>query len=334
MRKSSAFTLVEMLVVIAIIAILISLLLPAIQSARESARRITCTNRFKQRALGVLNYTNSSGDRLPPIWGESIGKTNTPVGWRYQLAEFYEIPRNLFNNVTRSVNPPSIGRTPQQADIVSSNAPDSVAPELFQCPSAPGSPRSIVVEGGGFLFGKFGVRGADVPWRVANVSLRNSWLPAAYHAGGWYGGRAVGNGELNLEGEVTFDYMRQPARLVRIVDGLSKTMMMFEQEGIPYLYQSSRIVRPMRPGRTSWAVAGFVNEGLVITYPNSVDPKSVETSELHGYINVNNFQQPYSFHPGGVVTSKFDGSVAFMDQQVELSVYRRLLMRADGGSER
>ena len=61
----NAFTLVELLVVIAIVGVLVSLLLPAVQAARESARRIQCVNHLKQLALAALNY-ESTYDRLPP----------------------------------------------------------------------------------------------------------------------------------------------------------------------------------------------------------------------------------------------------------------------------
>lgn len=66
--KENPFTLIELLVVIAIIAILAGILLPALNSARNAAKKTTCLNNLKQQALGILQYTDSQNGWMPPPW--------------------------------------------------------------------------------------------------------------------------------------------------------------------------------------------------------------------------------------------------------------------------
>lgn len=127
--QRSAFTLVELLVVIAIIGVLIALLLPAVQAAREAARRSQCTNNLKQQALGMHNY-HDVNRKLPPGaqagWGHS---------WDLHILPFMEM-NNLFEVCPTPFNDSGAwtGTDSRSLDLIRlARTPVPV----FHCPSSP-----------------------------------------------------------------------------------------------------------------------------------------------------------------------------------------------------
>ncbi|TWU22573.1 DUF1559 domain-containing protein [Bythopirellula polymerisocia] len=110
-KIATGFTLVELLVVIAIIGVLVALLLPAVQAAREAARRTQCTNQLKQIGLAILNFSDTKkvfptgGTVIVPkiedyvVGGTPLGPKKQGLGWGYQILPFLE-QANLANITT------------------------------------------------------------------------------------------------------------------------------------------------------------------------------------------------------------------------------------------
>jgi prepilin-type N-terminal cleavage/methylation domain-containing protein/prepilin-type processing-associated H-X9-DG protein len=204
-RPGRGFTLVELLVVITIIGILISLLLPAVQSAREAARRAQCSNNLKQMGLAILNHEQAmtvfptGGDVPWPVVsnyvvnGQPNGPTKQGMGWAYQILPYLE-QQAVYNIVT-------------QANI------ESTAISFYFCPSrrrptrqgtrylmdyasaTPGSDQNGWTDSVVSLWG--GKSGGDVRWEIRSdqpniyegiITRINWWYAANSGAGAFMGG--------------------------------------------------------------------------------------------------------------------------------------------------
>jgi prepilin-type N-terminal cleavage/methylation domain-containing protein len=181
-RRRLAFTLVELLVVIAIIGILIALLLPAVQAAREAARRTQCVNNLKQIGLAIQNFHDIRQEVVPlylharftsqPAKGSSQTATYVPSGhatWAVLLLPFmeqtnvYEMwalqsgpagnPVGNVGNPTVAAQRPTNGQLPQEVSIATYFCPSRRTPPQATVASANSGPRSAPGDYGAVAFG-------------------------------------------------------------------------------------------------------------------------------------------------------------------------------------
>ncbi|MCA9059021.1 MAG: DUF1559 domain-containing protein [Planctomycetaceae bacterium] len=137
MKRSKGFTLIELLVVIAIIAILIALLLPAVQQAREAARRTQCRNNLKQLGLALHNY-HDTFNTFPPgyvdVDGGNTERTNGGWAWTVHVLPQLE-QANLYGQFNLDTTPFAL-TTPAGVAVANQSLVKTVLP-MFSCPSDP-----------------------------------------------------------------------------------------------------------------------------------------------------------------------------------------------------
>ncbi len=314
--RRTGFTLVEMLVVIAIIGVLAALLIPAIQAARESARRTTCQNNLKQIAFSVQQY-HSQYHVLPP--GRLDGRTQH--SWAPALLTYME-EESIASIYDWKVS----WNDPSNQEAITTLV------EVFACPSTPGGDDRLDQVAPGIQ--------AAISDYAPVGSVHDALYPFNYPP----------PDEIlppkNLGGAMPLlDLSATPRpkwlRVQDIRDGLSTTIVMVEDAGRPMFRTADGIGPPNHdPNRpppspvcTELPVVGGRVQGAGWADPNSIVP--FHSSSADGLlapgtcaINCTNNNEAFAFHPGGVYCFFADNSVQFLAEEMSPKVYASLVTRA------
>ncbi|MBL8890391.1 MAG: DUF1559 domain-containing protein [Planctomycetaceae bacterium] len=286
----SAFTLVELLVVIAIIAVLMGLLMPAVQMAREAARRASCINNQRQLGLAIINY-HSSKDRYP------MGANSTNgLSWRVLILPQLE-QTNLYDQfsfVAGAWNAGPNREGPNKLVHAINKIPG------FNCPSV----QDYVAPNGSSTLGD-GRRTFTSDYHgVAGPKGNNPATGTAYQVQA----TPAGQGGFAQQGMLSRNLV---IRSKDVGDGLSNTFAVGEVaikwNGQWLASDGADWVRGTGFGGTSNGMAGCRNVQNAIGTP------------YNGVYNDISFG---SLHPGGCVFLRGDGSTAFVDVLVDLAVYK------------
>jgi len=305
-RARSAFTLVELLVVIAIIGILIGLLLPAVQAARESARRTQCLNNMKQLGLALHGHIDSR-QTLPPMFTQNDPYyAETEVGYKTKPKYHEQLPIQTNHNFLAFILPymeqtnlHTIYRFDRHfSDTLNKPAYSTQIPFLL-CPTAPAPetrPTSTSAPWAAFP-SDYAVHFRFEPgWRTHFINSRAISNRGAYL---WFGPWK----------------QNEDTIISRITDGLSNTILLIECGGRPGGYDVTGA-----NGEDFVSGAGWTDRDAWFDTGAWCDGKVLKVGGNQAF-NCSNNNEIWSFHNGGCNFLMGDGSVRFLAQTVDLEAF-------------
>jgi prepilin-type N-terminal cleavage/methylation domain-containing protein len=328
--RRQGFSLVELLVVIAILGLIVALLLPAVQSARESARRVHCGNNLKQIGLGCLAYESSHGhlpaatkttDRKPGCqgcydpWNEARRTGVAPGDNRHGTSWMLEILANLDQAAVLSA-------WNRDTNVIGNASLAQTEISFFYCPTRRGGIRtgrndhkslpSDTWRGGGTDYG--GCIGR-VDGFVNDAGNKSDWSgrhrfcehndpadpapPAAWSIGG------LPNGHPTVDGLFRTIH---PRRIAAVRDGASHTILVGELQRLRPNGLSGAANNDNRTSFDGWAVGGAATLFVTATDPGRGNP---------GGLNNGFFESPGSEHAGGAFFAMADGSVHWISEFID-----------------
>ena len=326
-RVRPAFTLVELLVVVAIIGTLIGLLLPAVQGAREAARRSACQNNLRQLGLATVSFEGMKR-HMPPA-GSSAGLAASASPWSGQalILPFLE-GATVFNRIDFSKPYGS-----QDATLFPSGSVATMRVDVLQCPSDPNSRPRI----------------------AANGTVEHYPLCYGFNVGNFL----VYNPSTKTDGNGAFGFNAKH-RLGLYSDGLSKTLAMSESKAFTPCYRdTSQPASPAQPasaaearaalpggdwyelGHTEWVCGRAIHNGFTTTFPPNTAITVEQSGKLHDITLTSsrenrNTEATYAIipsrghHRGTVTSVMLDGSVHSVADEIDPVVWKALGTRSGG----
>lgn len=293
-RRCVGFTLVELLVVVAIIGVLTALLLPAVQAAREAARQTTCRNNLKQQGLALQSYHAQAGE-FPEGARKHARSGQKSIGWHVLILPHLEQPR-----LYEQIGPDDDGGARFHAE--------NVVVTSFICPTAePPSVSTSDLESANYV-GVAGTGSERKEWPLEEIAC----------------GIAATDGVLHLEGAV---------KIADVADGTSNTLAIGERSVFNTTELWSLGAVWYKTGSSPTPTSVCIASAKHVVWPiNALESRRAyyvrDTSGPANLRQVLGNELAFgSLHPGGAFFARADGSVSFLDEGMDLGVYRQLATR-------
>ena len=329
--RRRGFTLVELLVVIAIIGVLVALLLPAIQAARESARRSQCQNNLRQIGVGITNFLDAKKHFPPGEWKPKGAPNTGGMGWSAWFLPFIE-EKALYDQLDLKTD---LRRMPNwQPDM---SGPVNQVISVYLCPSMARHQKfredirlgdvfnNGPIQGEADFMGAIDYIGCGGPGKSVDDPVRGIDPETGVQAK--YGDNRGMLLRLDSGPDclgTNYECSAKKIKPQQVTDGLSHTMIVAECSGRGWREGGGGVVVKKEPDG-AWASSS--NTGRVKLQPNAYSSESAINPSPE-----TNWQEAemFSDHPGGVNILMCDTSVHFLSEETTPRVYFALATR-DGG---